>query len=157
MTEEYEEPKELDLLMALYLVVFYLQGGDNHNEFLADPPPQSRNRRGWQSKETFVDLSSYLKPSFEILNALETEAWIEQPKKFKKWKEQTCIKVTKKGMQKGRDLLTSIMLDGVNDALEVRKYHEEYINYKTRTDLFREQDGFDSDEENDNYLENIDL
>jgi hypothetical protein len=86
MTDVSQDSKEMYLVMALLLMVFYLQGGENHNEFLADPPPKKTKRQGWKSKETFVDLSSYLKPDFELLNALEEEGWIEQPQKFKKWR-----------------------------------------------------------------------
>jgi hypothetical protein len=127
------------MFMALYLMMLDLAGKDEHNEFLANPVPQSPQRKGWQSKETFVGMSSYLKPDLEILNALEERGWIEQPQKYKKWREQTYIQVSKEGMQRARELLLKIInLDGVEAALVARAYHDEYISHKLHDKLHDE-------------------
>ena len=142
MTDSPLSPQELEdqLLQLLYLMVLYLRGGDAHNPCLADPYPDRPNSRSWHTTETFTHLESYLKPDWDTLNALEAAGWIEQPQKFKKWHQQNYVCITKTGMQKARELLQSLPLEGVDAALNARARHQDYIVYKNRIDLLKEQE-----------------
>ena len=46
--------------------------------------------------------------------------------------------MNKKGMQKARMLLQHLNIEGAKETLEVRNYHEEYINHKNKIELQRE-------------------
>lgn len=119
-------------------MLLYLNGGDEHNEYLANPAPEEPNSRRWQSKETFVDLHCWIGLDFGILDQLEEAGLLEQPQKGSR-KQRTYIKLNKRGMKHAREILREINLDGAEEALVARNYHEEYIHHKTRIDLIREE------------------
>jgi hypothetical protein len=140
---------EFELIKALYISLLYLLGGEEHNPYLADPYPERPNSHRWHSKETFTHLSSYIKPSWELLNALEDEEWIEQPQKFKKWHQQNYVVVTKEGMRKAIDILDSLPLQGIAEALDCRNHHHDYLQHKNKIELMAEQEEVESQEQTD--------
>ncbi|AFY62776.1 DUF6429 family protein [Synechococcus sp. PCC 6312] len=136
--------EEERLLQSLYLILLYISGGDEHNEYLATPYPESPNSSNWHSKETFVHLNSWIGLDFEILDQLEEEGFLEQPQKGGR-KPRSYIQLNKNGMKRAREILKEINLTGAEEALLAREHHEDYINHKTHIDLVPEEYDIDSD------------
>jgi hypothetical protein len=126
--------QDYKVFQPLYLMLLYLSGWDNHNEFLSI----NSDERG---KETFTGVQSWIGLDFEILNFLEKEKLIEQPQRGdKNYKKVTYIELTKKGIKMARDFLKQTNLEGVDLLLSQRDYHEEYLNHQTRLDIRREEE-----------------
>jgi hypothetical protein len=62
-------------------MLLYISGGDEYNPYLANPYPERPNSRSWHSKETFVNLHSWIGLDFDILNRLEEGGFLEQPQR----------------------------------------------------------------------------
>jgi Domain of unknown function (DUF6429) len=144
MLQDKASNSEEELLKSLYLMLLYVSGGDEHNPFLANPYPERPNSRVWHSKETFVNLHCWIGLDFGILNSLEEAGFLEQPQKGRR-KQRTYVQLNKKGMKHAREILEKINLSGAKEALMARSHHEEYINHKSRIDLFSEEPEFESD------------
>ncbi|WP_198648353.1 DUF6429 family protein [Cyanothece sp. BG0011] len=129
--------KHYKVLKQIYMIFLYLSGWDNYNKFLS----QSQEKR---CKENFTGVESWIGLEFSILDKLEEEGLLEQPQtKGNNYKKRTYVQLTKKGIRMTRELLKNIDLEGVDELLEDREYHEEYLHYKTSIDLRREQESGD--------------
>jgi hypothetical protein len=117
-----QEYQEYQVLKDIYLMFLYLQGSDSH----ICTNKEERN------KENFTGVSAWIGLNFDILNKLEQEGLLQQPQKGKK--QVTYATLTKSGMKTARQVLKTINLDGIETLLNQRKYHEEYINYKSYLD-----------------------
>lgn len=131
------DDNDLTLIEALYLLVLYLSGGDTHNEYLANPTLRSSSRSKLESKETFLNIQSWIGLEYGVLDQLEEKDLLSQPQKGGR-KRRTYIEMNKRGMQKARMLLQYLNIEGAKEALEARNYHEEYINHKNKIELERE-------------------
>ncbi|MDJ0598455.1 MAG: hypothetical protein QNJ37_06410 [Crocosphaera sp.] len=129
--------KHYRVLKHIYLIFLYLSGWDNYNKFLS----QSQEKR---CKENFTGIESWIGLEYSILDKLEEQGLLEQPQtKGNNYKKRTYVELTKKGIRMTRELLKNLDLEGVDELLEDRDYHEEYLNYKTSIDLRREQESED--------------
>ncbi|WP_445627210.1 hypothetical protein [Nostoc sp. DSM 114167] len=114
------------VMKDLYLMIIYLSSGDQHNQYL--------NNIRRNSKENFTGVSCWNGFDFKIIDALEAEGLLELSSTKKN------LTMNKKGMKAAINILQKINLDGVDRLLEQRKYHEEYINYKSQLDIMEEQE-----------------
>lgn len=149
-------PEELKFMQSLYLILVYLHGRENHNEYLANPYPARINSPAWKSKETFVNLRCpvWIGLDFDILDQLEEAGFLKQPQKGTKEK-RTYVELNKNGMKYAREILKEINLDGVKkEVLEAKSPYEEYANYITRIDLMAEESKC---EEDTDFVGNEDL
>jgi hypothetical protein len=144
LQDKASKSEEEKLLQSLYLMLLYISGGDEYNPYLANPYPERPNSRSWHSKETFVDLHSWIGLDFDILNRLEEGGFLEQPQRGGR-KQRTYIQLNKKGMKRAREILREINLSGAKEALTARSHHEEYLNHKTRIDLMSEEQELERD------------
>jgi hypothetical protein len=132
--EQKSESEEEKLLRSFHLMLLYISGADEHSPYLANPFPKRPKSRGWQSKETFVDLHCWTRLNFEVLDQLEDLGLLEQPQKGK-GKQRSYVSLNKRGMRHARNLLKNITVEGTKEALAAKSRHEEYINYETPIDL----------------------
>ncbi len=117
------------VMKPLYLMLIYLSGCDEHN-----PDIGTSNEDHLLDRENFTGISFWNGFDFKIVNYLELEGLLELSTTRK------TLTMTKKGMKSARDILQIINLDGVETLLEQRQYHEDYINFKSRIDIMREED-----------------
>lgn len=97
------------LLKPFYLMLLYLSGWDKHSDC--------------HKKENFIGVEFWNGLDYDILNQLETEDLIA----FSSTKK--TLYLNKKAMKEARETLSQVNLDGINQLLEQRDHHEEYISY----------------------------
>ncbi|BAZ10448.1 hypothetical protein NIES4071_22640 [Calothrix sp. NIES-4071] len=135
LVDEYERRQEqsrrfmenYQVLKPLYLMIIYLSGYDEYNPYLG-------NIKNKCCKENFIGINFLNGFDFEIIKRLEAEKLLEISTTRK------TITMNKKGMKEARDIIFNINIEGVDVLLEQREYHEEYINYQTKLEIFQEQE-----------------
>ena len=120
----------LSLLESLYLLVLYLSGGDTYDKNIIDLNSENSDLIEPYSKETFINIQSWISLQYSILDQLEEKELLKQPQKGTRNKRRTYIEMNKRGMLKARMLLQQLNLEGAKEALTERSYHEEYINHQ---------------------------
>ncbi|ACB50944.1 hypothetical protein cce_1594 [Crocosphaera subtropica ATCC 51142] len=134
--KELLELKEYKVFRQIYMIFLYLSGWDEYLDC-----KHFEESEKMKCKENFIGVKSWIDLKFSILDKLQEEGLLEQPQRQdNNRKKTTYVKLTKKGIRMTRDLLKNLDLEGVDELLEDREYHEEYLNYKTSIDLRREQE-----------------
>jgi hypothetical protein len=118
--------KKYKVLKNLYLMIIYLSGWDEHNPYIG-------NNKNSKCKENFTGIGFWKGFDFEVLEHLNSEKLLEVSASRK------TLTITKQGIKQARDILKTINLEGVDFLLEQRKYHEEYINYQSESDISEEE------------------
>ncbi|MEQ9622953.1 hypothetical protein [Coleofasciculus chthonoplastes] len=109
------------VLKPLYLMLIYLSGKDAYNPYLGSRPKKC-------GIENFIGVGFYSGFDYNIIDHLKKEELLERSSTGK------SVILSTKGMQLARDMLKTINMDGVERLLEQRNYHEDYINYKSKSD-----------------------